>query len=146
MAPDFSAQATDDVVISLKDYRGKTVILFFYPKDNTAGCTAEVREFAQLCPQIAAAGAVVLGVSRDSVASHEKFKEKLELPYPLLSDAGEELCRLYDVLKLKNRYGKKVIGVERSTFIIDGAGRLVKEFRKVKALGHAAVVLAALQV
>ncbi|MDR3588972.1 MAG: peroxiredoxin [Negativicutes bacterium] len=144
-APDFTLPATGGKPVSLSSYRGQRIVLFFYSKDNTSGCTAEVHEFGDLYNEIAAAGALVFGVSRDSLATHEKFSAKLQLPYPLLSDANGLVCRLYGVLKEKNMYGKKVLGVERSTFIIDAEGRIEQAFRKVKAAGHAGAVLAALQ-
>ncbi|MDR3560268.1 MAG: peroxiredoxin [Negativicutes bacterium] len=143
-APDFSLPATGGSMVTLSEYRGRKVILFFYSKDNTAGCTNEVREFGDIYPEIAATGVVVFGISRDSLVSHEKFSAKLQLPYQLLSDANGSVCRLYGVLKEKNMYGKKVIGVERSTFIIDADGQVAAAFRKVKAAGHAQQVLAAL--
>lgn len=143
-APDFNLPATGGTAASLSANRGKIIILFFYSKDNTAGCTNEVREFGELYSAFTAAGALVFGISRDSLSSHEKFGTKLELTYPLLSDADGSVCRLYGVIKEKNIYGKKVIGVERSTFIIDAAGRIAKVFRKVKAAGHARTVLEAL--
>lgn len=143
-APDFSLPATGGGVVGLSNCRGQKTVLFFYSKDNTSGCTNEVREFSDLYPEFAAAGAVVFGISRDSIATHEKFSAKLELPYKLLSDADGSVCRLFGVLKEKNMYGKKVLGVERSTFIIAADGRIQNAFRGVKALGHARQVLAAL--
>lgn len=146
LAPDFTLPASGGVAVSLAQYRGKKVVLYFYPKDNTPGCTQEACEFRDMHPQLTAANAIVVGVSRDSEAMHDKFIAKLSLPFVLLSDKEETVCRLYDVLKEKNMYGKKVIGIERSTFIIDEDGRLLYVFRKVKAAGHAAAVLAALTV
>lgn len=143
-APDFTLPATGGTTVSLSAHRGKKVILFFYSKDNTAGCTNEVREFRDIHPEIIAAGAVVFGVSRDSVAAHEKFSAKLGLPYQLLSDADGAVCSLYGVIKEKNMYGKKVLGIERSTFVIDGDGHIARAFRGVKVAGHARAVLAAL--
>jgi peroxiredoxin Q/BCP len=118
-------------------------VLFFYPKDMTSGCTVEAQQFRDLQGAFRKAGAIVIGVSRDSCASHQKFKTKEKLNYELLSDADEALCRLFDVIKEKNMYGKKVMGIERSTFLIDAAGVLAGEWRKVKADGHAAEVLTA---
>lgn len=143
-APEFTLPATGGGTFSLNASRGRKTVLFFYSKDNTSGCTNEVREFSELYPEFAAAGAVVYGISRDSLATHEKFSAKLELPYQLLSDADGSVCRLFGVLKEKNMYGKRVLGVERSTFIIAADGRVQQVFRGVKALGHARQVLAAL--
>jgi len=140
---DFQADATGGKPIRLKDLRGKKVVVYFYPKDNTPGCTTEGQEFAELHSKFKRANAVVLGVSRDSVASHEKFKAKFEFPFELLSDADERLCRQFDVIKEKNMYGKRVMGIERSTFLIDEDGKLRAEWRKVRAKGHAAEVLEA---
>ena len=140
-APDFTAPATGGSTISLAALRGKSVVLYFYPKDNTPGCTTEGTDFRDLYPQFEKAGAVVLGVSRDSLKSHEGFKCKLELPFELLSDADETLCKVFGVIKMKNMYGKQVLGIERSTFVIDKAGVLRREWRGVKVPGHAKEVL-----
>lgn len=140
-APDFSSLGSDDKEHKLSDYKGKKVVLYFYPKDNTAGCTTEACDFRDYFANIKDLNAVVLGVSRDSLASHDKFISKLGLPFVLLSDTTEEVCKLYDVIKEKNMYGRKSLGIERSTFIIDEEGRLVKEFRKVKVKGHVDEVL-----
>lgn len=145
VAPDFTLPAVGGGMVTLSAATGKKVVLFFYSRDNTAGCTSEAREFAELYPEFAAAGCVVYGVSRDSLASHERFSAKLGLPYLLLSDDGGRVCGLYGVIKEKTMYGKKVFGVERSTFIIDESGRVSHAFRGVKAAGHAAVVLAAVK-
>jgi peroxiredoxin Q/BCP len=145
IAPDFSLPATNSSVVQLQHYRGKTVILFFYSKDNTPGCSNEVRQFGEVHDEILASGAVLLGVSRDSVQSHEKVSAKWELPYLLLSDADREVCKSYQVLKEKNMYGKKIIGVERSTFIVDQEGIIIHALRKVKVEGHAKDVLALLK-
>jgi len=145
MAPGFKLPATGDAVVDLSDCGGRKVVLFFYSKDNTSGCTAEVREFGELYPEFAASGAIVLGVSRDSVQTHEKFSAKLQLPFQLLSDGDSSVSKLYGVFKEKNMYGKKVMGIERSTFIIDPDGRIGQIFRKVKAAGHAKIVLAAIR-
>ena len=141
---DFTADATGGP-FTLSAHQGKTVVIYFYPKDNTPGCTTEGMEFRDLAKQFAKAGAVVAGVSRDSLKSHENFKAKLELPFELISDPDEKLCELFGVMKLKNMYGKQVRGVERSTFAFDKNGKLVKEWRAVKAPGHAAEVLAFVQ-
>lgn len=142
---DFTRPATGGKDIRLKSLRGKKVVLYFYPKDSTPGCTTEGQDFAQLHPKFKRAGAVILGVSRDSLASHEKFKEKLGLPFELLSDPDEKLCRQFDVIREKTLYGRKSMGVERSTFLIDEAGKLRREWRKVKVNGHAAEVLEAVK-
>lgn len=121
--------------------KGKTVVLYFYPKDNTPGCTLESHEFDKLLPAFKKQNALVFGVSRDSLGSHDKFITKCGFRFPLLSDAEELACGIFDVIKEKNMYGRKVMGIERSTFVIDAQGRLAHEFRKVKAEGHAAEVL-----
>lgn len=139
--PNFKIPSTHGEAQSLKDFKGSTVVLYFYPKDNTPGCTLESQEFNALLPKFKKANAVVLGISRDSIKSHEKFTEKFDLKFPLLSDEDEEVCEIFDVIKEKNMYGKKVMGIERSTFVIDSKGRLAAEFRKVKAPGHAQEVL-----
>lgn len=140
-APDFSAPATGEATFRLSDHKGHAVVLYFYPKDNTPGCTVEGTDFRDLYKEFTKLGAVVAGISRDSVKSHEGFKAKMGFPFPLLSDADEKVCSLFDVIKMKNMYGKKVRGVERSTFVIDGNGVLAKEWRGVKVPGHAAEVL-----
>lgn len=140
-APDFQAPTDGGGEISLKELRGKKVILYFYPKDNTPGCTTEGQQFRDLHPQFAKAGCAVYGISRDSLKSHENFKDKLGLPFDLLSDAEEEACKAFGVIKMKNMYGKKVRGIERSTFVIDGKGIVRREWRGVKVPGHAQEVL-----
>ncbi len=145
VAPDFRCPATGDRTIQLKSLRGKKVVLYFYPKDNTSGCTTEAEEFRDLHTKFRRAGAVVMGISRDSLASHEKFRDKLELPFDLLSDRDETICRKYDVIREKTLYGRKFMGVERSTFLVDEAGKLRREWRKVKVKGHAAEVLEAVR-
>lgn len=142
--PNFKVAATGGQTIELKALRGQNVVVYFYPKDSTPGCTTEGCEFTDLHPQFRKRKTVILGVSRDSLASHEKFKAKYEFPFDLLSDGDETLCQLFDVIKEKNMYGKKVLGVERSTFLIDAEGKLRREWRKVSAKGHAAEVLAAI--
>lgn len=139
--PQFSAPMTGDQEFDLSKYQGKNLVLYFYPKDNTPGCTTEGMEFRDLHPQFQAANTEVFGISRDSMRSHEGFKSKLEMPFELISDPDESVCNLFDVMKMKNMYGKKVRGVERSTFVIDGAGTLVKEWRGVKVPGHVGEVL-----
>jgi peroxiredoxin Q/BCP len=124
---------------------GKWVVLYFYPKDMTSGCTVEAGDFRALHARFRRAGAIVLGVSRDSIASHEKFRAAQSLPFPLLSDPDEKLCRQFDVIREKSLYGRKYMGIERSTFLIDGEGVLRHEWRKVKVAGHAQEVLDAIR-
>jgi peroxiredoxin Q/BCP len=138
---DFACPATGGKSIRLKSLRGKKVVIYFYPKDSTPGCTTEGQDFRDLHPQFLQAGAVILGVSRDSIASHEKFREKLKLPFDLLSDPDETVCGQFDVIREKTLYGRKFLGIERSTFLIDAKGKLRKEWRKVRVKGHAAEVL-----
>ncbi|MUV20981.1 redoxin domain-containing protein [Burkholderia thailandensis] len=142
--PDFIAPATG-VEFSLSGVKGKKLVLYFYPKDNTPGCTTEGLQFRDLYPKFKKAGAEVVGVSRDSLRSHENFKAKLELPFPLISDPDETLCTLFGVMKLKKMYGKEVRGIERSTFVIDGEGVLRHAWRGVKVPGHVDDVLGAVQ-
>ena len=144
-APNFSLPATGGAAFTLSDFLGQKIVLFFYSKDNTSGCTNEVIDFRDLYPGFATTGAQIFGISRDSIQSHEKFSAKLGLPYKLLSDADGKVCQMFDVIKEKNMYGKKVIGVERSTFIIGPDGNLDQAFRKVKVAGHAQAVLNALK-
>jgi len=139
--PDFTAAATGGD-FTLSAHRGKTVVLYFYPKDNTPGCTTEGHDFAAANSKFRKANAVVLGVSRDSVKSHEGFKSKMKFPFELISDPDEKLCELFSVMKMKNMYGRQVRGVERSTFVIDSAGKLRKEWRGVKVPNHVDQVLA----
>ena len=141
---DFEAASTNGP-FKLSDHAGETVVLYFYPKDNTPGCTTEGAAFRDAHARFRKAGAIVAGVSRDSLKSHEGFKDKMEFPFELLSDPDEKLCAQFDVIRMKNMYGKQVRGIERSTFLIDGAGKLVREWRKVKVDGHVAEVLAAAQ-
>jgi len=140
-APDFSLPATGNRTLSLAQLRGQPVVLYFYPKDSTPGCTQEGLDFQALAGQFAALRAVILGVSRDSVASHEKFRARQGFTFDLLSDADETACRAYDVIREKNMYGKTVLGIERSTFLIDADGVLREAWRKVKVKDHAAAVL-----
>ena len=139
--PDFSAAMTGPKPFTLSDYRGKTLVLYFYPKDNTPGCTAESLQFRDLYPQFQAANAEIIGISRDSLRSHEGFKAKLALPFELISDDDEKVCAMFDVIVMKSMYGKKVRGIERSTFVIDASARMVKEWRGVKVPGHPGEVL-----
>ncbi|CEI02429.1 peroxiredoxin [Xanthomonas citri] len=130
---------------TLRDYAGKWLVLYFYPKDSTPGCTTEGLDFNALLPQFKKAGAMVLGVSRDSVKSHDNFCAKQGFTFPLISDSDEALCRAFDVIKEKNMYGKQVLGIERSTFLLSPEGHVVLEWRKVKVAGHAEAVLAAVK-
>ncbi|WP_435003491.1 peroxiredoxin [Xanthomonas arboricola] len=130
---------------TLRGYAGKWVVLYFYPKDSTPGCTTEGLDFNALLPQFTQAGAVLLGVSRDSVKSHDNFCAKQGFTFPLVSDGDEALCRAFDVIKEKNMYGKQVLGIERSTFLLSPEGVVVQAWRKVKVPGHADAVLAALK-
>ena len=141
LAPDFTLMGSDGKEHKLSDYRGKKVILYFYPKDNTPGCTTEACDFRDNINKINNLNAIVLGISKDNLNSHNKFIEKFNLPFTLLSDEEKVVCELYDVIKEKNMYGKKVLGIERSTFIINEEGILIKEFRKVKVKGHIEEVL-----
>ncbi len=140
---DFSAESTGDKKIRLKELRGSNVVIYFYPKDATPGCTLEGQDFRDLHGRFKRQKTVILGVSRDSIASHEKFKAKQNFPFDLLSDPDEKLCKQFDVIKEKNMYGRKVMGIERSTFLIDADGKLRAEWRKVKVKGHAEEVLEA---
>lgn len=142
--PAFSQEATGDKKIALKDLVGKRVVLYFYPKDNTPGCTTEGEDFRDNFAKFKRAKTVILGVSRDSVKSHENFKAKYDFPFELISDADEKLCTLFDVIKEKNMYGRKVMGIQRSTFLIDEKSVLRQEWRKVKVKGHVDEVLEAL--
>jgi thioredoxin-dependent peroxiredoxin len=141
IVPEFSAEMTSNQTFRLADYKGKNLVLYFYPKDNTPGCTTEGMQFRDLHPQFQQANTEIFGISRDSIRSHEGFKAKLEMPFELISDPDESLCRMFNVMKMKNMYGKQVRGVERSTFVIDASGKLVKEWRGVKVPGHVDEVL-----
>lgn len=143
--PDFSLPATDEMTFKLSDYLGSHVILYFYPKDSTPGCTQEGKDFTQHMKDFEKEEALIFGVSRDSLTSHQKFKDKQGYPFPLLSDTDEIACKLFDVLKEKNMFGKKVFGIERSTFLINKDGILVKEWRKIKVKGHVEDVLSELK-
>jgi peroxiredoxin Q/BCP len=140
-APDFTLQADDGRMVSLRDYRGKNVVLYFYPKDGTPGCTREALEFRDIAQEFEKEGAVILGVSKDSVASHQKFKQKHELPFTLLSDPEGKALDLYRVWKKKSLFGKTFMGTERTTFLVDEDGIVTKVYRKVKAKGHAQICL-----
>ena len=141
----FKAAATGDQTVELKELRGQNVVIYFYPKDSTPGCTQEGIDFRDLHSKFRRQKTVILGVSRDSIASHEKFKAKQGFPFDLLSDPDEKLCKKFDVIKEKTLYGRKFMGIERSTFLIDAEGKLRREWRKVKVKGHAAEVLEAVK-
>jgi len=142
--PDFAAASTAGE-FRLSSHRGKTVVLYFYPKDNTPGCTTEGSDFAASHAKFVKAGALVVGVARDSLKSHEGFRAKMKFPFELISDPEEALCKQFGVMKMKNMYGKQVRGIERSTFVIDAAGKLAREWRGVKVPDHVAEVLSVVQ-
>lgn len=142
---DFELPSTGNTPFKLSDHRGQNVVVYFYPKDNTPGCTLEGQEFRDLHADFDNANTLIVGVSRDSLKSHEGFKAKFEFPFELLADTEEKACELFGVMKLKNMYGKQVRGVERSTFVFDVEGKLVKSWRGLKAPGHAAEVLGFVQ-
>jgi peroxiredoxin Q/BCP len=139
--PDFELPATGQQRFQLSAFKGHPVVLYFYPRDNTPGCTVEGEQFRDLHQEFQQAGVAVFGISRDSLASHEGFRKKMSFPFELLSDAEEKACGIFGVMKMKNMYGKKVRGVERSTFVIDREGRIAREWRGVKVPGHAQEVL-----
>ncbi len=143
--PAFSIRATGEKTISLKELAGRKVVLYFYPKDSTPGCTLEGQDFRDNHTRFQRHNTVVLGVSRDSLKSHDKFRARQNFPFDLLSDAEETLCDIFDVIKEKNMYGRKVLGIERSTFLIDEKGKLQHEWRKVKVKGHVDEVLNAVK-
>ncbi len=143
--PAFNLPATGDKNIKLSDLKGKKIVLYFYPRDSTPGCTLEGQDFRDNIRKFRARKTVILGVSRDSIKSHENFRTKQSFPFDLISDAEEKLCAIFDVIKEKNMYGKKVLGVERSTFLIDEQGILRCEWRKVKVDGHVEEVLQAVK-
>jgi peroxiredoxin Q/BCP len=142
--PDFEAAATGGP-FRLSDHKGSKLVLYFYPKDNTPGCTVEGQNFRDRHADFRAAGARVFGISRDSVKSHDGFKAKMAFPFELISDADERVCVMFDVIKMKNMYGKQVRGIERSTFLIDADGRVAREWRGVKVPGHVDEVLEAVR-
>ena len=145
-APDFELPATGGKTISLSGLKGKNVVIYFYPKDSTPGCTREGQGFRDNIDAFTARDTIILGASRDSVKSHEKFKANQAFPFDLLSDESGQLCALFDVIKEKNMYGRKYMGIERSTFLIDKTGVLRNEWRKVKVTGHVKKVLDAVSV
>jgi peroxiredoxin Q/BCP len=144
-APDFTLPRDGAGALGLKDFGGRKLALYFYPKDDTSGCTAEAKDFNALLMEFAEAGAAVVGVSPDPVKSHDKFRDKYELSFPLLSDEARSMLEAYGVWVEKSMYGRKYMGVERTTFLIDGQGVIVKIWRKVKTAGHAAAVLEAVK-
>lgn len=139
--PDLKVSATGDKSFKLSELRGNNVVLYFYPRDSTPGCTTEGQDFRDNYSKFKRQNTIILGVSRDSLASHEKFRAKHKFQFDLVSDVDEKLCKKFDVIKEKNMYGKMVMGIERSTFIIDGSGKLRAEFRKVKVKDHVSAVL-----
>lgn len=143
--PEFGLPATSGLQFKSTDYSGKYLLLYFYPKDATPGCTTQGMQFRDMHDQFVAANTVIFGISRDTLKSHENFKAKHSFPFELLSDSEEIACQLFNVIKMKNMYGKQVRGIERSTFLIDPQGRIVREWRGVKVDGHAAEVLACIQ-
>lgn len=143
--PEFEAVATGGLKIGPETFRGQAVVLYFYPKDHTPGCTTEAMQFRDRYKDFVKAGALILGVSRDNMASHEKFKANLELPFELIADTEEKLCHMFGVVKNKIMYGKKVKGIERSTFLIDATGVLRGEWRGIKVAGHVDEVLKAVK-
>ena len=145
VVPDFEAAATSGVQFSPKNYLGKKIVLYFYPKDMTPGCTTESMHFRDKYPEFEAANAVIFGISRDNLLSHEKFKAHIELPFDLIADTEEKLCHMFGVVKNKIMYGKKVKGIERSTFVIDADGVLRQEWRGIKVAGHVDEVLDVIQ-
>lgn len=142
---DFTAPATSETSVTLSELKGSNIVIYFYPKDSTPGCTTEGQDFRDLYKEFQDTKTVIFGVSRDSMRAHENFKAKQSFPFELISDPDETLCKLFDVIKLKKLYGKEHMGIERSTFLIDAEGVLRKEWRKVKVKEHVAEVLAAVQ-
>ena len=143
--PEFTAAATSGQQIDSKDLIGKPLILYFYPKDSTPGCTRESVDFAAVYDELNKLGVNLYGISRDSLKSHENFRSKQQLPFELISDADQSLCELFDVIREKNMYGRKVIGIERSTFLFDASGKLVREWRKLKVPGHVDEVMSSVR-
>ena len=137
--------ATGETELAVQDFRGQKLVIYFYPRDNTPGCTKEGEAFRDLHDQFGKLGCAIVGVSRDSVKKHENFAAKYEFPFPLIADTDEVLCKQFDVIKEKNMYGRKVLGIERSTFLLDADGRIAQEWRKVRVPGHAEAVLEAVR-
>ena len=144
--PDFNATATNEVEFSLSANIGKNIVIYFYPKDSTPGCTKEGEDFRDQFEAFSSNNAIIVGVSRDSVKSHDKFICKYNFPFDLIADEDETVCQIFDVIKEKNMYGRKYMGIERSTFLIDTNGILINEWRKVKVKGHVEEVLGALKI
>ena len=142
--PNFTGMISNDSIFDLSDYKGQNIVIYFYPKDSTPGCTKEGEDSRDFFESFKKNNAVIMGVSRDSVSSHEKFSNKYNFPFKLISDEDEKVCKLFDVIKEKNMYGRKYMGIERSTFLIDQKGILVNEWRKVRVKGHVEEVLEAL--
>ena len=142
--PDFKGRITNELIIKFSDYKGQNIVIYFYPKDNTPGCTKEGEDFRDYFEDFKRNNTIIIGVSRDSVASHDKFTCKYNFPFKLISDEDEKICKLFDVIKEKNMYGRKYMGIERSTFLINHEGTLVNEWRKVRVKGHVEKVLEAL--
>ena len=140
-APIFKGECTSNKTADLSTLKGKKVVLYFYPKDSTPGCTTEGQDFRDLYKKFTKANTIIFGISRDSLPSHEKFKENQSFPFELISDQNEKICNQYDVIKEKNMYGRKYMGIDRSTFLINENGKLIKEWRKVKVKGHVEEVL-----
>ena len=143
--PDFSGDCTSNKTLSFDDFKGKNLVIYFYPKDSTPGCTTEGQDFRDNYKEFQKYNTEILGVSRDSVKSHENFKQKQSFPFELLSDPDEKMCKSFDVMKLKSMYGKEYIGVDRSTFLISSDGKVAREWRSVKVKGHVAEVLEAVK-
>ena len=143
--PDLTLPASGGKDIAFKSFKGKPLVVYFYPKDNTPGCTQEGIDFRDMYAEFRKAGAEIVGISRDSVRSHENFADKYKLPFPLLSDGDEAACKAFDVIKEKSLYGRKYMGVDRSTFLFDKSGTLRQEWRGVKVKGHASEVLEAIK-
>ncbi len=145
IVPNFTLPATSETTFNLADHTGKNLIIYFYPKDSTPGCTTQGMQFRDHYDTFKSLNTEIFGVSRDTIKSHEKFKDKFTFPFELISDTEEEICSLFDVMKLKNMYGKQVRGIQRSTFIINTEGVLIHEWRKVKVAGHVEEVLSFMQ-
>tara|TARA_Y100000768_G_C23890931_1_gene640077 strand:- start:354 stop:806 length:453 start_codon:yes stop_codon:yes gene_type:complete len=140
----FKSEMTGKIQFNLSDYKGQNLVIYFYPRDNTPGCTSEGEDFRDHYKSFLKKKTKIFGVSKDSIKSHEAFKQKFKFPFELISDPDEKVCKLFDVIKEKSMYGKKYMGVERSTFLIDSNGKLLKEWRKVKVKGHVEDVLSSL--
>ena len=143
--PDFSGDCTSNKTLSFDDFKGKNLVIYFYPKDSTPGCTTEGQDFRDNYKEFQKYNTEILGVSRDSVKSHENFKQKQLFPFELLSDPDEKMCKSFDVMKLKSMYGKEYVGVDRSTFLISSDGKVAREWRSVKVKGHVLEVLEAVK-